>query len=267
MTFPWIWRLHFMGWPGGGREEEKIRKKSYTERNSFSREQWCCSTSTFSDLQQKHKHATMMSSTRKRVIITVVIDLHVKLTPQPQIKPRETFDAAVLATGTHHPGSGCCTSCTRSRRPLYVRTPLQPRQPSPDGPASRLHTRRRAPVDESVENTNTQRMSHRGTEALGCVPNITEGYCDLCGFTHNYVFLCDSGMQVVHRYFCPLQWAESRLERNMKPHDQALGIKVADREKCLRTWWQGQHSPYLTSFHLCFLIIKCSAHRKCIRFH
>lgn len=26
MTFPWIWRLHFMGWPVGG-QEEKMRKK------------------------------------------------------------------------------------------------------------------------------------------------------------------------------------------------------------------------------------------------
>lgn len=120
-----------------------------------------------------------MSLTVKRVIITVVIDLHVKQKPKPKIKPRETFDGGVLALGTHHPGSGCCTSCMRSRRPLYVQTPLQPHPPSPDGPASRLHTRRRVPVDKSVENTNRRWMSHRGTAELGCIPNITKGYCDL----------------------------------------------------------------------------------------
>lgn len=63
-------------------------------------------------------------------------------------KHREQVDACILATGTHRPGSGCCTFCTRSRRPLYVQTPLRPRPPSPAALVSGRRTRRTVPVDK-----------------------------------------------------------------------------------------------------------------------
>lgn len=47
------------------------------------------------------------------------------------------------------------------------------------------------------------------------ISNTTTGYKQTEPFTHNYVFLSDPWMQVVHCYFCPLQRTESRLERNM----------------------------------------------------
>lgn len=56
------------------------------------------------------------------------------------------FNSRTLAAGTYRPGSGCCTSCTRSRRPLCVRTPLRPRPPSPGELASRPRIRRTAPA-------------------------------------------------------------------------------------------------------------------------
>lgn len=46
------------------------------------------------------------------------------------------------------------------------------------------------------------------------ISDITKCYWQPVWITHNYVFLSDPGMQVVHRYFCPLQRTESRLERN-----------------------------------------------------
>lgn len=100
------------------------------------------------------------------IIITVVTDLHVKQKPEPK-NPESHFDVCVLATGTHRPGSGCCTSCMRSRRPLYVQTPLQPHPPSPDELASRLRTRRTVPVDKLMDSANTHWMSHHRTAALG----------------------------------------------------------------------------------------------------
>lgn len=74
------------------------------------------------------------------------------------------FDVRVLATGTYRPGSGCCTSCTRSRRPLCVQTPLRPRPPSRDEPASRPRTRRTAPAAKT-EHRQTHRQAHTQDES------------------------------------------------------------------------------------------------------
>lgn len=70
------------------------------------------------------------------------------------------FDVRVLATGTYRPGSGCCTSCTRLRRPLCVQTPLRPRPPSRDELASRPRTRRTAPAAKRTTDKHTHRMNH-----------------------------------------------------------------------------------------------------------
>lgn len=57
--------------------------------------------------------------------------------------------------------------------------------------------------------------------AYPSISNITKSYRQTLLFTHNYVFLSDAGVQVVHCYFCPLQRTESRLEINMTtPHDK-----------------------------------------------
>lgn len=74
------------------------------------------------------------------------------------------FDVCVLATGTYRPGSGCCTSCTRSRRPLCVQTPLRPRPPSRDEPASRPRTRRTAPAAKT-DHRQTHRQAHTQDES------------------------------------------------------------------------------------------------------
>lgn len=80
----------------------------------------------------------------------------------------------------------------------------------------------------------THRMSHHGATA-GSTSLKSKHYRRLLAsvwFTHNYVFLCDPGVQVVHCYFCPLQRTESRLEKNRTmPHDQAYAIKTANITK------------------------------------
>ncbi len=68
---------------------------------------------------------------------------------------------------------------------------------------------------KQTRSTNTHWMSHHSTTAHHWISDITKCYWQSAWITHNYVFLGDPGMQVVHRYFCPLQRTESRLERNM----------------------------------------------------
>lgn len=90
-----------------------------------------------------------------------VIDLHI----EQNTEPSKSLDVCVLATGTYRPGSGCCTSCMRSRRPLCVQTPLQPHPPSLDELASRPHTHRIVPACKWMKHTNTHCMSHHSTAA------------------------------------------------------------------------------------------------------
>lgn len=201
------------------KERLEEKKNCYTDRETFFHDAALHPPSVTFHKSTLVSQTRTMSLTVKHVIITVVIDLHVKQKPKPKIKPRETFDVGVLATGTHHPGSGCCTSCMRSRRPLYVQTPLQPHPPSPDGPASRRHTRRRVPEDTLGENANARWMSHRGTAE-------TTGYCNLCDLLTTMSSSVTRGWRLFTVIFVPSNGLKAGWNRNMKPHDQARRIRI-----------------------------------------
>lgn len=70
-------------------------------------------------------------------------DIKNKQTADLQSVLHSGTDLRVLAT--HRPDSGCCTSCRRSRHPLYEQTPPQPCPASLAVLASRPHTHRTVP--------------------------------------------------------------------------------------------------------------------------
>lgn len=124
MTFPWMWMLHFMGWP--------VR-----ERGAQKQHQCKC--------------------------VAVLNTAHVCRPPSrnEQIARKSSsvgpIRRACWLLNTHHPGSGCCTSYMRWRHPLCGQTPLQRRPPSPGALASRRRTRRTAPVHKWMwEGQSTQ---------------------------------------------------------------------------------------------------------------
>lgn len=107
MTFPWIWRLHFMGWPAGGKEKRR------------------------GTVIPKTKNSTSLNTNiLAGAVLTATTYVH---------------DMCILASGTHHPSIDCCTSCMRWQHPLYGQTPLQLRPPLPGALASKHRTHRTTP--------------------------------------------------------------------------------------------------------------------------
>lgn len=138
-------------------------------------------------------------------LLHFVSDLHMDHSSGPTMP----FDVRLLAAGTYRPGSGCCTSCMRSRRPLCVRTPLRPRPPWRDELSSGPRTRRTAPAAERSGDKHT----NAGWVTPSSQPTDGGGPVGLERCTYDDVLFGHSGMQVVHSYFRPLQRTDNRLER------------------------------------------------------
>lgn len=230
--------LHGLAW-GWTRRKDIKKKQTHDTTNTLTLPIWfktvsvTLTTSNWAILQLNN--TVCFNRHSKLVISTVFIDFHAKQKLVPKTQRAIWF---VRPCYWHSP------SRQRLLYFLYALTASSLRTNTTSAtPTFTSRARFKAPHTQNSSCGQIHREYPKHTEwvikaqlqhsAHNRISNVAKCHWKSVRFTHNYVFLSDPGMQVVHRYFCPLQRTESRLERNMtSPHDQTYAMKMADIKRC-----------------------------------